>query len=164
VGAGAISPVEPAVAAYQVSGMPVLRSWFDYRKRNPAIKRSSPLDDIQLSEWTSDQTTELLKLIDVLTGLVELEPQQAEVLDAILSAPLVTVSDLEVAGVLPVPPIPGPSAPSNRGGQEELPLVASSADEVSGQPQRSATTPVRRSHRTPGRRQATPQHRGGRPR
>lgn len=83
-------------------GMNVLDKWFGYRKATPDGKRSSPLDDIHVSQWPSAWVKELLELCSLLRRLVELEPAQADLLVRILDAPVVTVRDLERAGVLPV--------------------------------------------------------------
>jgi hypothetical protein len=160
VGEGTISPVAPEVVGYQVSGVPVLRSWFDYRKRNPAIKHSSLLDDIQPSKWTPDQTTELLKLLDVLTGLVELEPQQEEVLELICSGPLLGTSDLEKAGILPAHAIAGPAVTPP--GQEALPLGTVDSAEDDSKRQRVARPAA--SGRRPSRPVARPHGAKFRPR
>ncbi|WP_431929025.1 type ISP restriction/modification enzyme [Nonomuraea jabiensis] len=103
VGAGRISPVRPEVWAYEVSGMKVVKKWFGYRKKNPAGRKSSPLDNIHSEEWPAEFTTELLQLLHVLTLCVELEPDQADLLEKICNSPLIPVADLERAGVLPVP-------------------------------------------------------------
>lgn len=103
VGAGRISPVSPEVWAYEVSGMRVVRKWFGYRKKHPAGRRSSPLDDICIEEWPAEFTTELLQLLNVLALCLELEPRQADLLDRICSSPLITVAELEQSNVFPVP-------------------------------------------------------------
>ncbi|MCO5999828.1 type ISP restriction/modification enzyme [Actinoallomurus rhizosphaericola] len=102
VGAGQIAPVRPEVWDYEVSGMRVIKKWFGYRKKNPAGRRSSPLDDIHLDTWPADYTTDLLQLLNVLTLCVELEPDQGQLLARVTAGPLVTVADLEAARVLPV--------------------------------------------------------------
>lgn len=102
VGAGRIRPVPPEVFAYEVGGTNVLRKWFGYRKKNPAGKRTSPLDDINPTAWSPEFTTDLLNLLNVLGRLVELEPAQADLLARVLAATQVTVADLSQAGVLPV--------------------------------------------------------------
>jgi hypothetical protein len=99
VGEGQIAPVLPAVWNYEVSGVHVLKRWLDRRMRAPDRRRSSPLDDIVATSWEPDWTTELLDQINVLTMLVELEPAQAEVLDKVVSGPLITVDDLTHAGI-----------------------------------------------------------------
>jgi len=104
VGAGQVRPVTPEVWAYEVGGMNVLKKWFGYRKRKPAGKRTSPLDDINPVIWSPDYTTDLLALLNVLGRLVELEPTLADLLDRVLAGPLVTMTDLHQAGVLPPPP------------------------------------------------------------
>jgi hypothetical protein len=103
VGAGLMSPVLPEVWAYEVSGMKVVKKWFGYRKRNPAGRKSSPLDDIHNEEWPAEFTTELLQLLHILTLCVELEPEQADLLERICIGPLITVAELEKSNVLPVP-------------------------------------------------------------
>jgi hypothetical protein len=103
VGKGTISPVLPGVWDYQVGGTNVVKKWFGYRKRNPTGRRSSPLDDINASRWEDETTIQLLQLLDVLTRLVQLEPQQEVLLDEVCNGPLVAVKDLERANVFPVP-------------------------------------------------------------
>jgi hypothetical protein len=95
VGAGRISPVRPEVWAYEVSAAT--------GRQNPAGRKSSPLDDIHTQEWSGEFTTDLLLLLNVLTLCVELEPDQADLLEKICNGPLVTVADLEQANVFPGP-------------------------------------------------------------
>ncbi|MEV0842015.1 type ISP restriction/modification enzyme [Actinocatenispora sera] len=102
IGTGALAPVEPEVMQYQVSGLFVVRHWFDYRKRRPAGRRGgSPLDDIISTRWTDAMTEDLRDIIAVLTGCIRLEPEQADLLDRITSGPLITSSDLMEAGIAP---------------------------------------------------------------
>jgi hypothetical protein len=102
VGAGQIAPVPPEVWCYQVSGMFVVKHWFDYRKRKPAGVAGSPLNNIIATAWTSVMTTELLDVLNVLGRCVQLEPSQTALLDRIADQPLITVEDLRKHGVLPV--------------------------------------------------------------
>jgi hypothetical protein len=104
IGAGIVSPVEEAVWRYEVSGMRVLAKWFSYRKRDPEGRRSSPLDAIHPPAWTAQYTTELLELLNVLTLVVDLEPEQADLLERVLQGPQITVETLTTAGVLPPTP------------------------------------------------------------
>lgn len=103
VGAGEIAPVGPEVWTYQVSGMPVVKHWFDYRKKKPSGNRKTPLDQIVATRWTPTMTTELLELLNVLGRCVELEPRQEQLLDRIADGPLITIDDLTASGILPVP-------------------------------------------------------------
>jgi len=103
VGDGQFAPVPAAVWEYDVGGMQVVKKWFSYRKANPGGRRSSPLDDIHAERWPHEWTTELLDLLTVLRRLVELEPQQADLLEQILAGPQITVGDLTASGVFPVP-------------------------------------------------------------
>jgi hypothetical protein len=104
IGKGEIAPVSPEVWGYETSGMKILRKWFGYRKKDPAGRRSSPLDDINAERWPARYTTELLELLNVLEMCVLLEPCQAEILDRVCDGPLITVADLRQQKVLPVPP------------------------------------------------------------
>lgn len=103
VGAGRISPVSTAVWDYEVSGMGVVKHWFDYRKKAPSGDRSSDLDRIVATSWTSAMTTELLDLLNVIGRCVALEPSQSDLLGKIMAEPRVTRTDLFNAGILPVP-------------------------------------------------------------
>jgi Type ISP C-terminal specificity domain/N-6 DNA Methylase len=108
VGAGRISNVTPRMRQYEVSGVNVLDKWFGYRRKNrerPPMpnRRSSSLEQVQSSTWRVDYTSELVDLLHVLGLLADLEAEQAELLDAIIGGPLISVHDLESAQVLPVP-------------------------------------------------------------
>jgi hypothetical protein len=102
IGSGIIAPVVPKVWAYEVSGKPVLRQWFSYRKKNrekPQIgdrRPPSPLGEIQPDHWLPEYTTELLNVINTLGLLVKLEPKQAELLEEIVDGPLIPASKMAV--------------------------------------------------------------------
>ena len=89
VGKGFVDNVSPAVWQYEVSGKRVLTQWFSYRKKNrerPIIgdrRPPSKLGEIQPDHWLAEYTTELLNVLHVLTMLVDLEPAQLQVLEAI---------------------------------------------------------------------------------
>lgn len=93
LGKGFIDHVLPAVWCYEVSGKRVLTQWFSYRKKKrerPIIgdrRPPSKLGEIQPDHWLAEYTTELLNVIHVLTLLVQLEPQQAQLLEAICDGP-----------------------------------------------------------------------------
>lgn len=103
VGDGRISPVPPGVWAYEVGGMAIVKKWFGYRKRRPAGRRMSELDAIHPTTWSSDMTSDLLALLNVLARTVELEADQQDLLDHVLAGPLITVDDLASSGALPPP-------------------------------------------------------------
>lgn len=106
VGRGHVDRVSPSVWTYEVSGTPVLRHWFSYRKayrERPIIgdrREPSKLGDIQPDHWLAEYTSELINLLNVLTRLVELEPSQAELLERICSGPTISVAELLAAGAL----------------------------------------------------------------
>lgn len=93
IGRGFIENVPAAVWYYEVSGKRVLTQRFSYRKKNrerPIIgdrRPPSKLGDSQPGHWLAEYTTELLNVLHVLALLVELEPDQAEVLEAICEGP-----------------------------------------------------------------------------
>jgi hypothetical protein len=89
VGSGFIDNVPPEVWQYEVSGKRVSTQWFSYRKKNrerPIIgdrRPPSTLGEIQPDHWLAEYTSELLNVLHVLTLLVEIEPAQAKLLEAI---------------------------------------------------------------------------------
>jgi hypothetical protein len=103
VGRGHIENVAPQMWAYEVSGKPVLRHWFSYRKRErtkPQIgdrRPPSPLDRIQPEGWLAEYTTDLLDLLNVLGRLIALEPAQADLLDSVCAGALISRDKLGVA-------------------------------------------------------------------
>ncbi len=106
VGSGEFAPVSQAVYEFEVSGLRVVSSWLNYRKRPRSGRRSSPLDDIEPQAWTAELTHELLLLLWILEATVESYPAQAELLEQILNAPLF------IAAELPVVPEAARRAPS----------------------------------------------------
>jgi hypothetical protein len=104
VGEGQVGPISPAVWSYEVGGMRIISHWLDYRMKNPRHKkRTSPLDNMNCETWPPAFTDELLELLTVLKRCVELEPDQADLLERVCRGPLITSADLVDAGVLPVP-------------------------------------------------------------
>ncbi|MBA3516735.1 MAG: DNA methyltransferase, partial [Rhizobiales bacterium] len=108
IGKGYVENVSPEMWAYEVSGKPVLRQWFSYRRRDrtrPIIgdrRPPSPLDSVQPEGWLAEYTTDLLDLLHVLGRLIALEPAQADLLARICAGPLRSVGDLGAAGALAV--------------------------------------------------------------
>lgn len=100
IGSGVIAPVCEAVYEYEVSGMNVLKKWFGYRKRKPAVKRSSALDDIVADRWPSSYTSDLLDLLNCLTRLIALEPELNKLLSEILDGDRFAVAELRASGAL----------------------------------------------------------------
>lgn len=109
VGKGFVENVDKAVWEYEVSGKQVLLQWFSYRKKDrdrPIIgdrRPPSPLGKIQPDHWLAEYTTELINVLNILGWLVELEPQQAALLEKICDGPLISLADLDRAGALVVP-------------------------------------------------------------
>ena len=109
VGRGFVENVTPAMWAYEVSGMRVLAQWFSYRRANrerPLIgdkRPPSPLGEVQPDHWLPEYTAELLDVLNVIGLLVETEPEQAALLDAICSGELILDSDLARSGALALP-------------------------------------------------------------
>jgi hypothetical protein len=109
VGTGYVENVPPAVWRYKVSGKQVLVQWFSYRRKNrdrPLIgdrRAPSPLGNIRPNHWLAEYTTELLDVLNVLGSLVELEPQQAALMEKICTGPLITEAELRAGGALEVP-------------------------------------------------------------
>jgi hypothetical protein len=123
VGQGYVENVDPAVWLYEVSGKQVLLQWFSYRKAHrerPIIgdrRPPSPLGDIQPDHWLPEYTTELINVLNVLGFLVELEPDQAKLLEKVCSGPLISGDDLLAGGALELPPKPKKSSKKATGPQ-----------------------------------------------
>ena len=109
IGTGYVENVPPAVWCYEVSGKRVLLHWFSYRKRDrtrPIIgdrRPPSPLGNIQPDQWLAAYTTELINVLNVLGWLVEIEPQQAALLEQICAGPTISIGELQAAGALASP-------------------------------------------------------------
>lgn len=93
------SGVEKEVFDYTVGGNNVLGSWAGYRLKDPNGKRTSPLNDIFQTKWPREWSVELTEILAVLTHLVHLEPQQEKLLQDVLASDLISVQDLQEAGV-----------------------------------------------------------------
>jgi len=98
IGGGRFGPVTQRVYDYSVGGRNVLRSWVMYRAKEPAGKRTSPLDDINPSAWERTWTQELIEVLSALNRLVELEEAQAALLERIAAGPVLTREQLEAGG------------------------------------------------------------------
>ncbi|WP_213088093.1 type ISP restriction/modification enzyme [Streptomyces griseoaurantiacus] len=104
VGPGTFTGVPPEVWNYEVGGMRVVKKWFGYRKASPTSRRTSPLDDVHVTSWPSEWSAELVDLLSVLRRLVDLAPAQQALTTRIVQSPVVTITDLMSAGVLPPQP------------------------------------------------------------
>ena len=99
----------------------LLTQWFSYRGRDrsrPIIgdrRKPSPLGDIQPPGWLPEYTAELLKVLNVLGGLVALEAAQADVLERICKGPTLPASALQAAV-----PADATKAPAARRGRRRV--------------------------------------------
>ena len=109
IGSGYIENVPVQVWEYEVSGKHVLTQWFSYRKRNrekpPMGDRRPPseLCKIQPDSWLAEYTTELLNVIHVLGRLVEMEADQAKLLERICAGATISLDELRTNEALIVP-------------------------------------------------------------
>ena len=94
LGRGAFAPVGPAVYEFEVSGLKVVPSWLKYRMKQGAGKKSSPLDAVRPTRWTSQFTTELLELLWVLAATVQGYPEQQRLLDAVVASDCFQATEL----------------------------------------------------------------------
>lgn len=102
IGDGVFERVSPEVVGYQISGREVVKFWFNRRKPSTGSKGPDSLESITPDGWRPEWDIELLDILNALTALVALEPEQAELLAAIIDGPQITVEDLTAAEVLPV--------------------------------------------------------------
>ncbi|WP_407726526.1 type ISP restriction/modification enzyme [Rhodococcoides fascians] len=103
VGTGQWSNVRPEVWGYTVGGQAIVEMWFDYRKKSPRGKNSSPLDSVNVTSWSGDWSLELTELLSAISQLTQLEKEQANLLDEILLKPQISLDELLAAGMSPPP-------------------------------------------------------------
>ena len=109
VGQGYVEHVPESVWNYEVSGKHILRQWFSYRQKDrerPVMgdrRPPSKLEEVQADHWLAEYTTDLIDLLNVLALLVELEPTQADLLERICGAPLISLAELNESGALALP-------------------------------------------------------------
>jgi hypothetical protein len=94
VGEGSFAPVPPEVYGFEVSGLKVVQSWLNYRMKEGAGKKSSPLNEIHPACWTGQFTTELLQLLWVLEATAEGYPEQARLLEEVIKGDLFRADEL----------------------------------------------------------------------
>jgi hypothetical protein len=99
LGSGSFGPVSQAVWDYSIDNKPVVNAWFNYRRATPTGRRSSALDDINATAWSTEWNGEFIDLLSVLARLVELHPDQRDLLSEILAHPVASYNDLSAAGV-----------------------------------------------------------------
>lgn len=114
VGDGEFGPVSPDVYEFEVSGLKVVQSWLGYRMRNRKGRQSSPLDAITPDGWTADYTSELLRLLNLLTRTLDIYPEQEALLEEVTLGPMI-----DAARLGPVPDAYR-AAPKGSGDQLEL--------------------------------------------
>jgi type ISP restriction-modification system protein len=104
IGDGTVGPVKKEVWEYEVNGMHVIKYWFDSRRDSPMHKKNKKgLNAVSYGSWTPELTNELLAMLAVLNGCVQLEARQARLLNHVCEANLITDSELLQAQILPVP-------------------------------------------------------------
>lgn len=124
VGNGYVEHVTPAVWNYEVSDKQVLRQWFSYRQKDrgrPVMgdrRPPSKLEEVQADHWLAEHTTDLIDLLNVLGLLVELEPQQADLLERLCAGPMISLGELNEAQALDLPPARVPK--KKRNGEQSL--------------------------------------------
>ncbi|WP_053851485.1 type ISP restriction/modification enzyme [Streptomyces sp. NRRL B-24085] len=100
---GVFTGVTPRMRNYTTGGRNVLDSWLSYRSTRSAGKVTSELDRERPEHWEHEWSRELVEILAVLSHLTALEPRQAELLDRIVTAPLIDVAELKRRRILPVP-------------------------------------------------------------
>ncbi len=94
VGEGELGPVDPEVWELEVSRLRVVKSWLDYRMKEPSGRSSSPLDGIRPERWTIQMTHELLELLWVLEATIAEQPYGAGLLTRIVESELFETGEL----------------------------------------------------------------------
>ena len=92
VGDGEFKPVAPEIWNYSISGLQVVKSWLDYRKRVRAGRSSSELDKIRPARW--EFTEELLELLWLLEATIDLQPDGEALLTQVCESETFSYSEL----------------------------------------------------------------------
>ncbi|WP_263165066.1 type ISP restriction/modification enzyme [Streptomyces sp. SCSIO ZS0520] len=100
---GIFTGVTQRMRNYATGGRNVLDSWLAYRSDRTVGKVTSELDRERPEGWEPEWSRELVEVLAVLRHLTALEPQQAETLNRIVTAPLIDVPELTRRHILPVP-------------------------------------------------------------
>lgn len=119
VGDGVVRGVRQGVWEFSVTGWPVVRRWLEQRTARGRGKRTSELDSIRPEMWAPEWNDELLDLLRTLTLMLDLRPEQDDLLERVLAGPLIR------AEALPVPTQAERTVPSTEAAHsraEELPL------------------------------------------
>ncbi len=94
VGDGEFAPVNREVWNYSISGLQIVRSWLNYRKRDRSGRSSSPLDNVRPARW--DFTKELLELLWVLEETLALQPEGEALLENVCASETFSHSELPI--------------------------------------------------------------------
>ncbi len=94
VGEGTFAPISRAVWEFEVSGLRPVKSWLGYRMREPAGRKSSPLDEVRPREWPAEFTEELLELLWVLEHTIDMASDLATFFEAVIQGDVLTAEDL----------------------------------------------------------------------
>lgn len=98
MGDGSWGPVPREVVDYEIGMRNVLENWFNYRRASSTNRETSPLDEIMPTTWSPGWTNEFTDLLSAVRRLVELQPQQATILERVLAGPMLGVEALAAAG------------------------------------------------------------------
>jgi hypothetical protein len=99
VGDGEVTGVRPEVWGYSVSGMQIVRKWLAYRTAGGAGRAATSanaLDRVRPQQWVDEWNDELLDLLRILTLTVQLNEDQAALLDQVCAGELISDSELPV--------------------------------------------------------------------
>ena len=94
VGDGEFAPVREDVWQFSLSGFQVLYSWLSYRMKAGAGRQSSPLDEIRPERWTASMTQELLEVLWVIEGTIDLFPELEALFNDIIAGQTYAASEL----------------------------------------------------------------------
>ncbi|MET8956736.1 type ISP restriction/modification enzyme [Streptomyces sp. NPDC004533] len=99
---GLFTGVTQRMRDYTTGGRNVLDSWIAYRCSHTVGKVTSELDRERPEHWEYGWSRELVELLAVLRHLTALEPQQAALLQRVVDAPLIGITELTRRQILPI--------------------------------------------------------------
>jgi Type ISP C-terminal specificity domain/N-6 DNA Methylase len=102
IGDGVLRGVDKATWDFKISTMPILKKWLAYRTKDGAgrsVSSESPLDRIRPEVWDVKWSKELAKIVDSIQASADLAIEGIQLLNEIMTSPLLSSSDLPEASI-----------------------------------------------------------------
>lgn len=99
VGGNVFTGVTQDILNYRIGNAQIVKKWLERRLSTPYGKSMSPLDKVMPDEWEPEWSVELFKLLQTIEALIAIEGEQRILLEDVMAGELLTMQQLEKAGV-----------------------------------------------------------------